>query len=511
MSQTEYRAKTICLGTNFPDTHFRTERLAQEDGSINHGLLSEIHDVLQDDQFDKPGYYHSSVYDIEFGKLIAVCNLFDQVIMLDQPVQEWTHPDAFLNTLRVLQSVKVPVRYLDPTFPHLMQTIQKLVIDNPSFCFYPFLGMFVDGDHTTICCRSDKKIVDLDQLKDFQSDQTYIEIRNNMVQGNRMPDHCDTCYKLENLGLISARIQETVEWGNRLRLYDLKDWQQVAKPVYYEIRVGNKCNLHCRMCRPHNSHVIEKEYRKIGLIDQFPARPQSKIDSLSVVDLTAARKIRITGGEPLIMQETYDFFERCVSEGRTDTEIIITTNATKLSSKFKKVLKNFSNIQFMFSIDGLGSLNHYIRWPSDWDTIVQNWQYLVDQNHKVMVNTTISIYNVHRLYQLYQFIDQKFGGTLTHCQIVKSPEYLSPLLFPDQQQALDSLKQVLETDCARNDFLFAKNIQSCIDLFEKRTELDQSSCKKFFVFNDKLDASRNIHLKDFIPELEKFRNVLTSG
>jgi len=497
--------RVLCLGNNTEDTDIKTRDISTQYNSPCHGLLSEIDSPLTPDQYQLPGFYHSSIYDVEFGKLIDLGNQFDLVIMLDQPKTQWSHPDAFYNTVRVMQGLRVPIKFLNQDTASSIDYFKKLVETNPSFCAFPFIELLVDRGNTTICCRSSKPIVPIAELKNYQTDPNYQSIRKKMIQGQRVPEYCQSCYSLEKLGIRSARMQETVEWATRLDFNHIDDFQAVEKPFYYEVRASNKCNLQCRMCSPESSHLIDREYRRIGLADRHRTSAKKFGGGFEIVDFENLKKLYLTGGEPLVMHETYDFLEKCIKEGRTDFEFLINTNGTKLSEKFKQSIKEFQNLQFIFSIDGFGPLNHYIRWPSDWKTIVGNWHYLRDNNHKITVNTTVSIYNIHRLHELYQFIDDEFPGTLVHCQIVESPQYLSPWIFPEKYKVLDSLNKVQQTFCYKNDPLFASSIDGYVDFFESGKKYQDSSLKDFFQFNDLLDKSRSIRLVDYDPFLDNYR------
>jgi hypothetical protein len=500
--------KILCLGNNTENTDIRTRQLAKSVDKVCYGLLSELETSLKSVDYQLPGYYHSSIYDIEFGRLIDIGNEFDQVIMLDQPVEQWSHPDAFYNTVRIMQNLSVPTLFLDSSFLISIDYFSQLVKTNQSFCAFPFIELLVDRGNTTVCCRSATPVAPIAELKNYRTDPHYQEIRQKMIRGERISEHCRSCYDLEDMGITSARKQETVEWANRLRFHTIDDFLAVEKPFYYEVRPSNKCNLQCRMCGPSSSHLIDQEYRRLGLVDQSLPPIEKFGGGFEIVNFDNLQKLYVAGGEPLIMPETYEFLERCIRERHTDFELLINTNGTKLSEKFKNVLNQFSNLQFIFSIDAFDRLNHYIRWPSDWDTIINNWRYLREHGHKVTVNTTVSIYNVHRLHELYEFIDLEFPNTLTHCQIVEEPHCLSPWLFPDYQRALVSLRRVKDTNCARNDMLFANNIEGYIRIFEKQSRPDRQLMREFYQFNDLLDSSRAIRLEDYLPELESHRNHL---
>lgn len=502
------KERILCLGNNTEHTDARTRQLAEQFGSQCHGLLSEIDQPVIIQNHRESGFYHSSVYDVEIGRLVDLANRFDEVIMLDQPVDQWSHPDAFYNTVRVMKQLSVPITFLDPSYAADIDYWQQLVQDNKSFCAFPFIELLVDRGNTTVCCRSTRPIAPIKELTDFRSDSRYTAIRDRMVRGELVPEHCSSCYALEALGLPSARQQETVEWANRLACRTIHDFQSVSKPCYYEVRPSNRCNLQCRMCSPQNSHLLDREYRVLGITDRNRLPVQKFGSGFEIVDFENLRKLYLAGGEPLVMPETYQFLERCIQEGNTDFEFIINTNGTKVSRKLLEALEHFSNLQFIFSVDAYNELNHYIRWPSDWQTITQNWQCLRDCGHKVMLNTTVSVYNVHRLHELYEFVDRFFPNTLVHCQIVEAPLHLSPWLFPDSHLVLESLARVADTDCARNDLLFADSIRGYQRVIQHRTHIDHDRLREFYQFNDLLDRNRGVRLHDYAPELDAFRTLV---
>jgi pyruvate-formate lyase-activating enzyme len=493
--------KILCLGNNTEDTDVQTRNLSAGTDLLCHGLLSDLDSVVSGQSFEFPGYYHTSVYDIEFGKLLDICNKFDQVIILDQPVDQWSHPDAFYKTLQLASKISSAVKYANPKSKIGFDFFSELVQTNKSFCIFPFIELLVNFDFTTVCCRSNTPVTPVKDLSNFAQDKNYLDIRQKMLRGELITEHCSSCYKLEHQGIISARQQETVEWTNRLQVQSLEQLSELSGPAYYEIRPSNKCNLQCRMCNPNDSHLIQREYQQIGLIDKNKFLPKKNVTGFDIVDFSTAKKIYVAGGEPTIMTEFYDFLDQCIEHNRTDVEFLVNTNGTKLSERFKSQLKHFSNFHFVFSIDGFDRLNHYIRWPSKWQAIVSNLHYLRNYNHKVTVNTTVSIYNILSLNELFKFIDSEFPNTLIHCQIA---ENLSPFMFPDSQIALDSLLPIRSLNCYKNDVLFANSIDGYINHFQTRSTAE-NNLLDFFKFNDKLDQSRGVKLQDYVPELELYR------
>jgi hypothetical protein len=499
--------KILYLGNNTADTDVRVRRLAHRTQQICHGLLSELDGEIPDTLHN--GLYHSSVYDVEYGRLSELAKNFDCVIMLDQSKEQYSHPDAFYKTVRLIKQIPNG-QFLDASYATDIDFFQNLVQTNKSFCIFPFIALLTnvrDDGYTTTCCHSSEPITHVSKITDWREDHGYNHIRAKMINGELLPKHCNACYTSENKNILSARQQETVEWANRLNLTSLKDLNTISRPVYYEVRPSNICNLQCRMCGPQWSHLIGREYKKNNLISKLPPPQRTQFD---IVDFTNLKKIYIAGGEPTAMPEFYRFLDSCIQNNQTNFELWINTNANKLSNRFKQQLQHFSHLAFIISVDGVDSLNHYIRWPSDWNTIVENMHYLRKNNYTISINTTVSIYNVLGLYDLLQFFDMEFPGMLIHASLCKSSnDILSAMRFPDVDLALRRLRPIKQLRCYKNDSLLQSFVDNLIIHYESGPEIDLIKLKEFFKFNDTLDQSRNVKLIDYIPNLEQARKLIS--
>ena len=490
--------KILCLGNNSEDTDIRTRAIANSNLQEYHGLITEIVPIVV-------GYYQTSIYDIEYGKLVELIKLFDEVIILDQPKAEWSHPDAFYNTVRIAKQAAefVKVTWLDHSYSGDITVFEELVKTNKSFCIFPFIELLVNNGSTTVCCRSAKPITKLSALTNFQTDPEYKKIRDSMLAGELLPQHCGTCYNYESNGILSARQQETVEWANRLNLTSTDDLPNITSPAYYEVRASNVCNLQCRMCSPESSNLIEKEYKTIGIYEN--TAPIEYTD-FKFINFTNLKKLYVAGGEPTAMPEFYEFLQTCIDQNNTSFEFLVNTNAVKFSKKLLNLFAQFSNLQFVVSIDGLDSVNHYIRWLSKWKTIINNVHNLKKQGHIVSFNTTVSIYNITNLYLLLQFFDIEFPKTLVHCSLAESNDgILSPFLFPE---SVNTLTDIINLNCYKNDPLLKSFVDGLITQFSNTNSIDVARLTKFFEFNDKLDSSRNVQLIDYIPELDNCRKYI---
>lgn len=494
--------KILCLGNNTEDSDHQARRLSQDEGHQYHGLISDLDRVWTDADIDCQGVYHSTPVDCSYQRLLELADQFDEIVVLDQPRESFDHPDSLMQIYRLTRDTKTPCRY-----NKVLASIdywQNLLDTNPSFCVLPWVeymkGDAADGSAVKLCCRSDIRIDDDQHYDDWQSDQRFVPIRDAMLSGSEIP-HCEHCYKQERNGLTSDRRTETLEWVNRLALTSLGDLQKLHAPAYVEIRSSNRCNLMCRMCRPNDSHRIANEYKKIGLIQDAPV--STHVDIFSDVDPNQLKKIYVSGGEPLLNNDFFQWLERCSRDDATNIECLINTNGTKLPMRLKKHLPNWPNMQFIFSIDSYAEHNDYIRWPSRWHSIVENWHYLRDAQHRVHVNTTVSIYNVHRLSSLYRFIDSIYPDTLLHVNLVHTPVYLTPTVFPDRELVKQDIDQAMRCRCVQNSKLALETLKFIRDNLS--IPASDSVLEKFFYFNDLLDNSRGSKLAQVDPILDSYR------
>lgn len=502
--------RILCLGNNTEDTDHLTKNLANADQMQCNGLLSELDRPFESLDYSKAGYYHTTVVDIQPGNLKELMTKFDKVIMLDQPINQWNHPHEFYNTIKIIKSTNTAVEFLNPDAVKPAELFGDLLENNKSFCIFPFIQLHSTYDHAQLCCRSYKPVTKLKDLKDFGTDPSYQHIRESMIKGQMLPEYCQDCYGRETQGIVSARLSETTEWVYRLGIKTLDDLTNIKKPAFYDIRPSNKCNLTCRMCHPNDSHLIEKEYKKLKLT--VPARDRTTAmvdkhqkDSFDLVEFDNIKKLLVAGGEPTIMQEFFSFLEKCIATGNTEFEVNVTTNGTNLSERLKTLVNHFSDFSWVFSIDGHEHLNYYIRYPSDWNKIVENWRWHRDRKTPVGVNTTINIYNIDSLHDLFFWIDQEFPDTIISCMSLLKPSYLDPLLFPDRDIVLRSLEKTMHTKCYKNNEMLATTIDALYEKFQARLDVNQPLLKEFFKFNDILDQNRKVYLKDYVPNLDRYR------
>lgn len=499
--------KILCLGNNSLDTDIRTTELAIADATINHGLIST-------DDFvpSSSGYYHTSVTDISSGSIIKLAEYFDTIRLLDQPTSEWSHSKVLMSTYNIM--LKLDKQGVDTVFKD-NNNIKKykyfgnLLATNKSFCIYPWILLIEEQGYLTTCARSGKKVTTVSELGDFKTNAEYQQIREKMLKGELMPDNCSYCYNYESKGIESYREFETIEWVSKLDINSLEDLNKIEHPYYYEIRLGNECNLMCRSCKPEHSHLIDREFKKFNIV--YPYQQSFKYSSTSLIDistLSPAVRVYLTGGDPTMITETYEFMEKCIAAGKTDFHFTLGTNAQTLSKKFLDLTQHFTNMNFSISIDGYGKVNDYWRWGSDFDTVIKNTHILESQGHTISLNCVPGIYNITNLHLLFEFLDREFPHITAYIQINHIPEQ-SVWHHPNTDLVVESIKRCMNTKTYYSDGKSNKSFfDSMLEYYDNDPKIDLDLLKKFFDFNDKLDQSRNVRLADYIPELEECRKYL---
>jgi len=499
--------KILCLGNNSSDTDYRTTVLANKDQTINHGLITETEFIPQ-----APGYYHTTIVDVFAGGIVELAKKFDTTILLDQPVDQWSHWKMLLSTYKIMLELEKANHH---TVFHSNESIKSIAFmydllkKNKSFCLYPWMHLLEEYGEVFLCSKSKIPITKLDQIVEWKTNKEFNDIRSKMLAGEQMP-HCALCYKEESMGFTSTRVHETLDYAVKFNITSLADLEKFEIPAYYEVRPSNKCNLQCRMCCPENSDLIEKEFKKINI--EYPSFPKvwGNYDHIDVEKLLPGARIYSTGGEPTIIPEFYKFLEKCVALGRTDLDINLNTNAQKVSQKLIDLCSKFDLVNFSISIDGYGKVNDYIRSNSNWDITVKNAKRLRSAGFYISMECIPSLWNITNLHLLYEFYDREFPDSTLMLQQVYWPDPTMDVYnHPNPKLVVESLKRITQTRMYYTDARDNKSmIDSLLQHYSNDPKPDLYWLRKFYEFNDKLDASRNVRLADYIPELEECRKYI---
>jgi hypothetical protein len=110
---------------------------------------------------------------------------------------------------------------------------------------------------------------------------------------------------------------------------------------------------------------------------------------------------------------------------------------------------------------------------------------------------------------LVKFLDTEYNVPVILFNEAMNPRddaEVSPFLFPNKELALADLELCKQSKNYEIDDFFRNRIDYFVNGV-KNAEPDPEKLARFFAYNDQLDASRGIALKDYIPELETVRPV----
>ena len=389
-----------------------------------------------------------------------------------------------------------------------------------SFCVMPFVHAFVTPNAIGPCCAYIKN-PKLNSAKAYWTSEQLKNIQQNMLNNVR-DKGCEICWKKEDRGFSSLRQHSNEIYKEHIS--NIKNKSEVKNPFYLDLRLGNLCNLKCRMCTSEWSSQIAEEMLS-NPNEDWNDTPTQKIieineDTWKLLEdwIPNVKRVFMTGGEPTIIKRNLDYINKIIETGYAkNIELIFTTNATNINKKFLELKNHFKNIHFSVSIDAVNDVANYIRFPSNWKTIKQNLKLIGQNNVGVAINTTIQWLNMTRLNEMFKFIEEyvaskpkQFAGVWF--QLVTDPNYLDPIYAPRfiKEKAIYDINFFLNTSTMLQDEKYSSILQGEFkqSLISSKEFLENNlnNVKHVDVFLKKmatLDKLRNQSLFEVLPEFKQ--------
>jgi len=219
-------------------------------------------------------------------------------------------------------------------------------------------------------------------------------------------------------------------------------------------------------------------------------------------DLANIEEIYFTGGEPFLIRRVEDIVDHLIESGHAEhITLEFSTNCTKADPLFLDKLSRFRRVNLFFSLDGVGEVYDYIRFPARWEKVRKNIDALMSlPNGGFMTVPVIQAYNVLNIVDICRFCDRA-GITFSLENVLMYPEYLRVSLLPETARILaaDRLRAYAETDCldANRDMIL-----SMAAYFENlEDDCAPDAMRKFMLFTNDLDVSRGQSFRDCHGEL----------
>ena len=300
--------------------------------------------------------------------------------------------------------------------------------DHPSFCVVPFYSKELAVQHDQRFVGHHDHVCGLMPVKSNVS-----LVRKAMLDGSR-PSACDACWNLENVGIHKSDRQIKNAWFDHFMNKNLSDVLEECNQgknttVFYKIDTSSTCNATCVTCGPYNSSSWLQLLRKNKQSSPAKNWQIKPLVADQLIDYRTTKGIILRGGEPLMSETNFHMLEQLVLANNTDCYISLNTNGSITPTVDQEViLKHFKNLNFSFSIDGIGPVFEYLRYPLKWNKLEENIQWCRDRNIDVSVNCTVSNLSVFYLDQTIAWFDA--NHIPYRIAPVQKPEWFSPKVLP---------------------------------------------------------------------------------
>jgi len=268
-----------------------------------------------------------------------------------------------------------------------------------------------------------------DPNKWFATDYGLQLVRHDLEHGVKHPT-CKKCWNLEENNLSSYR----TNWNSQYEQEGNTDLDRRIEII--DLRLGNRCNLKCRMCNSTWSNQISDqvaELKSMGVNNSYTSMPVLGIvkqddnfmsDLFYFIEKTPTiKEIKFAGGEPFAMEEVEEFLYKLVDHKITNVKISLLTNTTLVKDRIVETLEKFKSTHIQCSIDGIGEMLEYQRNPSKWNVVERNFIKLYNANLTVNLTPCWSNLNVLSMADFLNWT-QQFPKSHVAYNEVKEPSYL---------------------------------------------------------------------------------------
>jgi MoaA/NifB/PqqE/SkfB family radical SAM enzyme len=395
-------------------------------------------------------------------------------------------------------------------------------IPHNKFCVLPWISLETSPIGTVRpCCLAEEEITDIHdnkfdlsksaELADIQDSNYMRRLRKEFLRGDQ-PKTCKKCWAVEDAGGTSKRMHTL----DRLKhMITDTDWTQDPKPlIFLDLKLGNICNLKCRICGSWSSSsyaVEEVEFapiaeKKRGFHYQMLKQGAWARDNQDFWDEINSmsdqiRYLEFTGGEPFMIKEHFRFLERIVDMGIAgQVEIHYNTNGTHFPELAEDIWQHFKLVEIAFSIDDIGDRFEYQRANAVWTEVEHNisrFMAMRDRhfNIQLQVCITINVFNVMYLEDVANWADNQ-GFNFIYWNMLHEARKHCINTLPESAKALAAQRLASATVSGKNRIEFNR----IIDFMMNGQSIDPN------ILRDNIkttDNRRQQNLADHHPELAR--------
>lgn len=354
-------------------------------------------------------------------------------------------------------------------YDEIDQMLDITEFDHPSFCMLPFYG--IEYPAQTFCC-----------LTPPGSDRD--KVKSQILAGKRA-EECSVCWHLEDQGLRSDRLikNQSFDFFHNQSMHELYN-QLAMNPatnlLCVKIDSDRTCNATCMTCDARSSTAWEQLTKSNRFFPIWNEQHQ-QID----LNYLECKSLMFRGGEPFLSKNNFVHLERLLAAGNYDCHVSFVTNGSIWPSPHQlDMLLQFKNLVISFSIDGVGKVFDYLRYPLKWEIVTDNLQRWQQLNIQLGISYTLSNLNIFYHERTCKWFDS--NHLPYYINLVKSPKHFS----------INSLPKELKSAIRRS--FGDADVRNIFRLHQKEDDEQFEIFKKNILWQDKL---KKISIKEYLPEL----------
>ncbi len=376
--------------------------------------------------------------------------------------------------------------------------------------------------------------------------------RQQMLKGER-PEGCSYCWKMEDTGEMSDRHYRSGEpWA-------MQDFTAIKQnpiddrwtPRYVEVNFNNACNFKCSYCSPQFSTTWGKE---IAVYGQYPTSPPHnapehfqgrkrpiphKEDNPYVTAFWKwwptlyknLKHFRMTGGEPMMDNNTYKVFQYIIDNPKEDLHLNVTSNMCppdgKLKNKYFDMVKKIcieekvEHFMQFVSVDAWGKQAEYIRngleFNRMWDNVDEFLDRIPVRNSVTFIITynNLSVTSLDKLLEGILELRKRHSKTYQRVwfdiPLLRQPAWQQITLLPESYQAIHEANiEYMRKNSGEEkglhifkDFEIQKMLRN-LAYWRKNANASTQNKKNFYAFFNEHDRRRLTNFETVFPEMSEF-------
>lgn len=360
--------------------------------------------------------------------------------------------------------------------------LRKQMLISKHFCPQPFVYIYPNHDGSwKPCCKAGtypKKNMSFDEW--WYEDQDLNDLRKALLSdewSRPLEDVCGPCFGPESRGVKSYRQFQVETWSEPLAKGKIErlisffkhtgEVQAGERMFIVQVKgIGNQCNLKCYMCAPHNStsrttellkgteETAELFYKGKGmsrLIFNKTAYLNTDSEKKQLFDVIEElgpyiKKLNFSGGEPAMIGNYYDLMDKIIETGNSKhIQIFMNSNLTRLNLKNRSMadyFPRFDRFDIQASVDDIFERDEYIRYPSKFKKVLENYQYLNSINNVNMsINVTWSLLNAANAENICDFFTENKYRISRMTNFVSNPIELHVKNHPLKDELMERFKE----------------------------------------------------------------------